>query len=136
MGGLKQKFLRFMYGRYGSDKLSYALLICYIVLIIINAFVGSIILNIIAVLPILWSIYRMFSKNITRRRAENAVFERILGAITGFFKLQIDRLRDIKTHRYRKCHNCGAMLRLPRNRGHHTVKCPKCANRFDVSIWF
>ncbi|MFA6948368.1 MAG: hypothetical protein WCQ72_05255, partial [Eubacteriales bacterium] len=114
MGKLKAKFMRFMYGRYGSDKLSYALLICYIILIVINAFVGSWILNAVALVPIIWSIYRMFSKKIARRRAENAVFERILGAVTGFFRLQFDRLRDIKTHRYRKCRNCGAVLRLPR----------------------
>ena len=69
--------------------------------------------------------YRIFSRNIQKRRQENEKF-------CGFFKLIRNRFRDRKTHVYRKCPKCKAVLRLPKAKGKHTVVCPRCKNRFEV----
>ncbi len=43
---------------------------------------------------------------------------------------------DRKTHKYVKCKNCGATLRLKRRKGTHTATCPKCKGIVKVrSLW-
>lgn len=131
-----------MYGRYGTDTLSkvnlwaYAIvLIIYTVLRIVFAFTlkGNVIaptilsISYIVISAALVSLlfFRMFSKNIVKRRAENERF-------CGFFKLCKNMYRDRKTHVYRVCPKCKAVLRLPKARGKHNVVCPRCKNRFEV----
>ena len=69
--------------------------------------------------------FRTMSRNIAKRRAENQKF-------CNFFKLRKNKFRDRKTHVYRKCPSCKAVLRLPKAKGKHTVSCPKCKNKFSV----
>ena len=142
MNKLKNAFYRFMYGRYGTDALSKAMLWCYsgvlilyLILYLVFSFafgdgsLGMLILNICYFLLSGTLVYllisRMFSRNIAKRRAENEKF-------CGFFKLRKNIYRDRKTHVYRKCPKCKAVLRLPRSKGKHTVVCPRCRERFEV----
>lgn len=133
MGKIKNALYRFMYGRYGSDNLNKALLWVYVALVLLNMvlslFVESpwyyLIYNVASMALAVYIIFRMFSRNIAKRRRENEKY-------LGFFKLMKNRFRDRKTHVYKKCPRCGAVLRLPRARGKHTVCCPRCSNRFGV----
>ena len=124
---------RFFSGRYGTDTLNKTLTWVYLA-----AFVLSLVLTALINFPwiyflyyigstalIVWIFFRMFSKNIPARRRENEKF-------CGFFKLRRNKFRDRKTHVYRKCPKCKAVLRLPKAKGKHTVVCPRCKNRFDV----
>ena len=128
-----------MYGRYGTDTLNRVLLGIYLAVVLIywigswfipsNAPLLGGVLR-IAYLLLIWGLMvtifaRMFSKNVARRRRENEKF-------CGFFKLWKNRIRDRKTHVYRKCPKCGAVLRLPRAKGKHNVVCPRCRERFEV----
>ena len=127
-----------MYGRYGTDTLSkvtlwvYAgVMVAYLILRLIfqGDLVASIIISVsyfvISTALVYWMFFRMFSKNIYKRRRENDKF-------CGFFKLRKNKWRDRKTHVYRKCPKCKAVLRLPRAKGKHNVVCPRCQNRFEV----
>ena len=134
MGKIKNALYRFMYGRYGTDKLNTVLLWTYAVLVIaymiVFLFVEENPFIYICYLLISWAligivIFRTMSRNIAKRRAENQKF-------TGFFKLWKNKWRDRKTHVYRKCKRCRAVLRLPKAKGKHNVVCPKCKNRFEV----
>ena len=133
MGKFKNKLYRFMYGRYGTDKLNTVLLISYVAIVLIHTVLGLFINNVffdlmvfLVSVTIIWFIFfRMFSRNIQKRRKENESF-------CGFFKLIKNRFRDRKTHVYRKCPKCGAVLRLPKAKGKHSVVCPRCKNRFSV----
>ena len=122
-----------MYGRYGNDTLGKALLWAYIALVlvsmIVSVFVSSVTFNLISLLIgfvlVFFIFFRMMSRDIAARRKENEKF-------TGFFKLMKNRFKDRKTHVYRKCTSCHAVLRLPKAKGKHTVVCPRCKNRFEV----
>ena len=81
-----------------------------------------------------WSLFRMFSRKIYKRRAENEKFLKIWNPIKNKFRLMKNKRRDRKTHVYKKCPKCKAVLRLPKQKGKHTVRCPKCSERFDVKI--
>ena len=131
-----------MYGRYGGDTLNKVLLWIYVAIVLIFS-VTSMILDFFPTVPpmvdtILTTVYlaisavlivviffRIFSRNIQKRRRENEKF-------CGFFKLLRNRFRDRKTHVYRKCPKCKAVLRLPKAKGKHYVVCPRCKERFQV----
>lgn len=130
----REKLVRFMAGRYGGDRLNNFLLAVIMIIIVINVFVRSIIISIAYMLLWGWSIFRMMSRNIYKRQAENAKFLKLWNPIKGYFKLMKNKWHDRKTHVYKKCPKCKAVLRLPKKKGNHTVKCPKCGNRFDITI--
>ena len=133
MGKFTNKVAGFFYGRYGSDTLNRVLTGIYltwlIVFTIVDIFVNSIIFSIVGwctvVSLFVWVMFRMMSRNIYARRRENDKF-------CGFFKLRKNKFRDRKTHVYRKCKSCKAVLRLPKSKGKHSVVCPKCKSRFEV----
>lgn len=133
MGRFKSMMYRLMYGRYGTDKLGTCLLIAYMILIFVHAiltiFIKSVIFDFVTALVSLslafFIFYRMFSKNIAKRRMENQKF-------CSFFSLCRNKIKDRKTHVYHKCPKCRAVLRLPRAKGKHFVVCPRCKHRFSV----
>ncbi len=131
---LKGGFIRFMYGRYGVDSLSRFLLWVYLILCIINVFFRSLTLSLLCAAVAVFMLVRIFSRNHLARTKENQAYLKIANRIKSFFTLQRDRFKDRKTHIYRACPTCKATLRLPRQKGEHTVRCPKCGNRFDVKV--
>jgi len=131
--------MRFMSGRYGgSDKLNYFLLGSYLFLWLINLLIGSIvaslIIDIIMLTVTVIIFFRIFSKNIYKRKRENDTFIRISKKVLPDIKLLKSKIRDRKTHIYKKCPNCKANLRLKKIKGDHTTRCPRCAASFDVHV--
>ncbi len=119
------------------DSLGVALLVTAMILSVVNIFFrfnpyAYYIISLVRSVLLLLFILRALSKNIYKRQRENQVFLRIWSKVAGFFKLQKKRIRDRKTHIYRICPHCKAQLRLPRRKGKHTVRCPKCNYRFDI----
>ncbi len=135
-----ERIARFFYGRNGIDGLTIGLLVLYILLGGVMAFVNqSVALMIIrAVMLVLLALilFRTLSRNLAARQKENRKFMSVWDPIWQFLKRQWRRLREIKTHRYRKCPNCHVILRLPRRKGKHSVRCPKCGTTFKVHIPF
>lgn len=124
-------FLRkLMYGRYGSDHLSFFLLFLYVVLIFISALPHMEWISWVALAVLLWNLFRMFSRRIDRRRAENARFLSLFGPVIRWSKMRRTIHRD-KDHRYFKCPNCGQYLRVPRGKGKITVNCRNCGASFE-----
>jgi len=132
---LKWKFAKFMYGRYGVDQLYIAGGILFIVLQLLQIFINIPFLNILLLAFILWLFYRVFSKNIAARQAENQKFLKFTQFIKSQWKKLVRRIKDITSHRYRTCSECKATLRLPRKRGTHKARCPRCSHLFEVKIW-
>ncbi len=112
-------FRNFMLGRYGSDKLNGALLLTGVVLMVLGSiFKGLAFLTLLAYIPLVWCIFRMYSRNLEARRRENAAF-------LNFFA----HLKD-REHRYFRCPRCKQTVRVPRGRGKINIRCPKCNERF------
>ena len=130
----RERVYSFMIGRNGGDALGRALLILYLVLALVNAFIGSWIVYLLATTLAIYAIYRMLSRDLYARRRENAWYLRRENAVRDLWRLQRNKWRDRKTHVYRRCPACKSTLRLPRQKGKHTVRCPKCQHRFEVNI--
>jgi hypothetical protein len=130
----RERIAGFMAGRYGIDRMYHFLLAICTILILINIFVNSLILSIIEIGLFVYTFYRVMSRNIYKRQQENEKFIKFIDKPKKFFNLQKCKVRDRETHVYRRCPSCKNNLRLPKEKGKHTVVCPCCKNRFDVRI--
>lgn len=138
MRKLMYKLQQFMMGRNGSDGLNMFLLVLYIVIILASMFVRNIVAHSIllgvALLVIIWNIFRTFSRNLYKRRKENAVFMGFFYRIKNFFVRRRRKWKERKTHKYKKCPACKAQLRLPKKNCTIQVTCPKCGNKFKMKV--
>ena len=130
----RERLARLMAGRYGIDRLYYFLLAICSILILINCFAHSIIISFIESALFAFALYRVMSRNLYKRQQENEKFIIMMDKPKKFFNLQKCKYRDRKTHVYKKCPSCKNNLRLPKEKGKHTVVCPCCKRRFDVKI--
>ena len=126
---IRNAIQRFMYGRYGTDQLNLLLLALYVLFYFLYAVTRFDPLYWVSLVLIFLSLFRLFSRNISRRREENARFLRLAGPAIQWFRLQRTIRRD-KEHRYFKCPNCGQQLRVPRGKGRITVTCRGCGATF------
>ena len=121
---------RLMYGRYGTDQLNFFLLALYFVFYLLSAVTGWTILAAFGIVLLLFTVFRMMSRKIDRRRAENAKFLSLIRPAVQWFKLRRTIRRD-KEHRYFKCPHCGQHLRVPRGKGKITITCRSCGTTFQ-----
>lgn len=124
--------MNFMYGRYGFDQLSIALMMVGVVL----SFFGStfIVLAIIPYAFYIFALYRCFSRNIYARQKELGVFMKFWRPITQWFSFQKRKFADRKYYKYFKCPNCKQSLRAPKGRGQIMVTCQKCKKQFSTKV--
>ena len=121
-----------MYGRYGVDELSMALIITSLIIMVISGWLPGVlkIFSLAAYIPMAIYIFRTFSKNIFKRQAEYYKYLSFKKSIISRFKKCEKRIKDSKTHKYFKCPNCHQELRVPKGNGNITITCPKCHTSF------
>lgn len=126
-----RNFLRnFMTGRYGPDHLNIAMIIFSFILSLIHGVSGFTPLLYISYVLLALALFRMLSRNISRRRAENDKFIRYWWPIRTKISRTFANIRHRKTYKYFKCPSCGNTLRVPRGKGKLQITCPKCGERF------
>lgn len=124
-------FLRkFMAGRYGPDHLNTALVVLALVIGFVSSLVQFVYLVYLSYLIFALALFRMLSRNIPRRRAENDRFLRFYSPVKQRIKAFFRRLKERKTHAFFKCPSCKNRLRVPRGKGKLQITCPKCGERF------
>lgn len=136
MNSLRNKMRSFLWGRYGIDQLYYGLLVLYVILLALRLILDLSFLSGAAAVVLLLALLRMLSKNHAARQKENRMFLKLWTPVKTELVLLKDRLRDLKSARYRHCRHCRAILKLPVKKGGHTVVCPRCQKRFSVHILF
>lgn len=127
---MREKLQRFMQGRYGVDKLSQwmmgAGIVCWILSFITRRSVfGTVFLILLVIIY-----FRMFSRNIPKRYAENQKFVAWLGKLTGKVNHEKDLMQQRKTHHIYKCPSCKQKIRVPKGKGKIAITCPKCRTEF------
>lgn len=127
---MKDGLQKLMQGRHGADELSLALLIAGVVLSALSGATGIGLLYPLSLALYILSIYRMFSKNLVRRSAENAKFIGLWSGWKRSVRQFVNRLKNIRKYKYFKCPECQSRIRLPRKVGEVTVTCGKCRHTF------
>lgn len=130
MNGLRQRMMRFMYGRYGNDQLSKLYLGLAIVCLIVNLFTDLAIFYVAGLLLLIYSIYRSFSKDISKMAAQNQKFLNWRYQRIVKYNNTKKHLAQSKEYRFYKCPGCKQKVRVPRGRGKIAITCPKCHAEF------
>ena len=123
---LVSRLQRFMYGRYGSDELTLFLMGSALIFLLLSGvrvlwflyFAGAALLAL--------TTFRSLSRNLAARRRERERYLRLIAKPKNWLKLQRNKFRDRKTHRYFHCAHCRAVLRVPRGKGKIDITCPRC----------
>ena len=97
MGSLKEKFMRFMQGRYGNDQFNRFLMFLAMALLILSLFVGDLFYP-VAVIIMVYAYYRMFSRNTYKRAGENQKYLQLEWKFKNFWGKKKNELKQLKTH--------------------------------------
>ncbi|MBQ2061732.1 MAG: hypothetical protein II458_03560 [Oscillospiraceae bacterium] len=127
---------RFMYGRNGLDQLGRCMLWLLIGVNVISIFLRSgllgAIFSVLSTLLAVCLLFRFFSRNLYRRRAENAVFlNKVWYPIRRRFSGTKNRVMD-REHCYFTCDRCRAVCRVPKGKGTIIITCPRCGNQIHA----
>ena len=137
--------MRLMRGRYGSDQFSNFLMIVATVLMLCaflaRSFLASLIFEILMALTIGYCIFRMMSKNRSKRYGENLVYRKTKTHIIN----KLERFRENILKWWAKvnensdadnpyiicrCRGCKQKVRVPKGRGRLKIRCPRCGRQF------
>ena len=125
-----QKIREFMYGRNGTDQLSFALIIGGFAFYTLYVFSRFRLFYLISLVLYGIAIFRTLSKNIVKRRSENQKFMTFWYKAKNWWVGVRADFEERKTYKHFKCPRCGQKIRIPRGRGKIEICCPKCSNRF------
>lgn len=128
---MKERFYRFMQGRYGQDQLSKFLTYAALVCVILNIFVRSRVLYWAFWILIVYAYFRMFSKNYNARYAENQKYLQLTAKARYWFDQQKKLMEERKFHHIYTCPKCKQKIRIPKGKGKIMVRCPKCHHEFQ-----
>lgn len=126
---MKERLYRFMYGRYGNDSLNRFLLILTVVFFILSLFTTQY-FYLFGIIALIITYFRMLSKNVYKRAAENQIYLKYEYKVKGFFGCFKRDMKQRKTHHIYKCPSCSQKIRIPRGKGKIEVTCPKCRHTF------
>ena len=131
---VRDAMARFMYGRNGVDQLNIAMLwvsigadllatilmrqqngLAYVGLVL---YYGSVVLWVLV-------LFRMFSRNLYKRQAENQKWLQARSRRRGAASAAKTRRADTE-HKYFTCKRCKTICRVPVGKGKVIITCPKC----------
>lgn len=130
MSKFRDRMMKFMYGRYGMDHLSRLMMCAALALLVITLFWHNMVLYLLGVALMIYTYFRILSRNISKRYSENQAYLKVRYKVIGRFFNFKARMKDKKTHRIFKCPSCSQKIRVPRGKGRISIKCPKCRIEF------
>lgn len=122
-----------MAGRNGNDQLNIFLLIVNLILMLLSSIfsksIGGVLYPIVIAL-LVYVYFRMFSRNVYKRREENGKYMRLKYKAAAELRLFKERWIQRKDYKFFTCPSCRASLRVPRHRGKIKIVCRKCGTSF------
>lgn len=106
------------------------MLVTAIILTLLSTLMGSETLNLIAWALIIYTYFRIFSRNTYKRAAENQAYLSKTYKLRNWFAKQKNMMKQRKTHHIYKCPTCKQKIRIPRGKGKIEIRCPKCYTTF------
>ena len=131
---MREKIQRFMMGRCGVDDLGRLLSGTVLGCLVISMF--SFLVPVLAIFYwigialMIYSFFRMFSRNTSKRYAENQKFLNWRYQGTVKRNQAKTRFAQRKIYRFYKCPQCSQKVRVPKGKGRICITCPKCRTEF------
>ena len=137
---MKEKFMKFMQGRYGVDGFARFTMGAALVCVFVSVFfqkgstIGAL-LNTLGLAAIIYTYFRILSRNISRRYAENQKYLSMTSKLRQSFNREKSMMQQRKSHHIYTCPGCGQKIRIPRGSGKKVeIDCPKCHTKFIKKI--
>lgn len=127
---MRERLQRFMYGRYGYDALNRFLIISALICMVLSLFPRGHVFYMIAGISMVYAYFRMFSRNIAKRTAENQWFLKRTMKVRGLWEKRKREMGQRKQYHIYKCPECRQKIRVPRGRGRIAITCRKCGAEF------
>lgn len=127
---MKERFRRFMAGRYGTDALNQFLNLISVILLVVALVLRVPLFTWLGVLLLFWCYYRTFSRNISKRTEENYKFYTLKDRLSAKVRTYKDMWANRRQYHYYRCPQCRQKLRVPRGRGRIQISCPRCGTQF------
>lgn len=130
---MRERLARFMAGRNGNDQLNNFLLVVDLVLLLLATFLPKSIgrfLYPVVLLLLVYIYFRMFSRNVYRRRDEIGKYMRLKLRVNNWFHMRRERWVQRRDYKFFTCPSCKTTLRVPRGHGRIKIVCRKCGSSF------
>lgn len=127
---MRERLQRFMWGRYGYDDLGRFLMVSAIVCMVLSLFPRGYVFYMIAGAAMFYAYFRMFSRNISKRSAENQWFLNKTMKVRALLGKKKREMGQMKQYHIYKCPKCRQKIRVPRGRGRIAITCRKCGTEF------
>jgi len=136
-------FGQFFQGRNGVDQLNIALMGVAVALTFLGRFMFQSFFPLLAYVTMFLCMFRLISRNIPKRQAENAYFLNLIQGLrnrtprstAGAAGSRGPReKKDRANYRYFKCPNCKRPMRIPRGKGQVKVTCSQCGEVFYKQV--
>lgn len=131
---MRERFIRFMQGRYGTDQLNKFLLYLALGVMIVNMLIRNPgihqLLYYLSVVLLIISYVRMLSRDYAKRSRENQKFLTLRARILGKFGRGGRNTAQQPGVKIFKCPSCKQKIRVPSGKGKIEITCPKCKHAF------
>lgn len=127
---MKEKFQRFMIGRYGMDELSKVYMVVTVILLVLSMITRLNVFYVFGLLLLIYSYYRMFSRNIQKMYQQNQKYLQIKNKLFGKWNNFRKHFAQRKEYHFYKCPQCKQKIRVPKGKGKISITCPKCRHEF------
>lgn len=124
---MKEKIRAFFAGRNGVDSIANVCIWGAVILMLVSAFVSvewaRSVLNLLSWAGLIYGYFRVLSKNVYKRRSEEAAFRAWRNQIKS-------RWTQHRTHKFYRCPKCRTTLRVPKGKGKISITCRSCGEKF------
>lgn len=133
---MKEKFMRFMQGRNGVDQFARFTMGVALAAIVLTVFTGTrsgigAFLDLFGMAAIVYTYFRIFSKNISKRYQENQKYLQMTDKLRTRFQKEKRMMSQRKDYHIYSCPGCGQKIRIPRGGFKKVeIECPKCHTKF------
>ena len=127
---MNSKMQQMMVGRHGVDDLGKFVSTLTLICLVISLFTKWDLFYWCGIFLIIYSYFRMFSRNIPKRYAENQKFLTLRYKAIAKWNLMKKHAIESKTYRFFMCPQCKQKVRVPKGRGKICITCPKCKTEF------
>lgn len=121
---------RFFHKRYGMDRLNWFLMILFWIFWLLFLVTELFWIDTAALVFGALAVFRMFSRNFEKRRAENRKFMEITASFWSWLSNLRDPSARSSSYKIFICPSCQQKLRVPKGKGRIRITCPRCRGGF------
>lgn len=132
----RQDMKEAMKRRCGLDELNNFIMLIAFIYVVAALFTNSWQFILVGAILVVICYLRVFSKNLEKRKKENAIYMRYMGGVVEYvnyiklcLKMRFKTMKDSEYY-YFVCSSCRQIVRLPKGKNKISVRCPKCSKTF------